>query len=121
MITFTVKTATIEDLDTFYEDWSFTLEGIEDSNEQYDALIRWILDYTTFVNDSVTVYRVSGKLMNNMYKLTGNNAYPPDLNIAIIKLSEIEDVGMRYSGFKYRQDGFMISWKITKGEKSKIN
>lgn len=38
-------------------------------------------------------YKISGKVMNEYYGLTGDNAYPDALTICSMKLADIENVG----------------------------
>ena len=86
----TVEVKTRQQLDILYAEWAFTLEGFRIS--EIDKLIDWILQYTTFKSDIVTVYVTSGKVMNRCYRLTGDNKYPDDLNIVSIKNSAMNDV-----------------------------
>lgn len=61
----------------------FTLEGIDLSEESVkdieDFLFAHGYDYSPCL-----AYRISGKLMNDFYLLTEENAYPEDLNLLVI-------------------------------------
>lgn len=85
-----VEVKTKQQLDALYAEWAFTIEGLYTS--EIDKLIDWILQYTTFKSDIVTVYVTSGEVMNRYYKLTGDNRYPDDVNIVSIKNSAMINV-----------------------------
>lgn len=42
---------------------------------------------------TMKVFEVSGEIMNESYGLTGDNAYSNDLNIVLISLNDVEDLG----------------------------
>lgn len=66
---------------------ALTMVGLtEDSIQDY---IEWIKQYTPMKSEMA--YIVNGKTMNEVYHLTGSNAYPDDLTIVSIKLEDMED------------------------------
>ena len=66
---------------------ALTIEGLtEDSIKDF---IDWVKQYTPMINE--TAYIIKGKTMNQLYGLTGNNAYPDDTNIVSIKLEDMEN------------------------------
>lgn len=69
---------------------AFTIEGLETSNDSLGGLRDWINTYTLLKNERFHV--ISGCDMNQWYKLSGDNAYPDNLDIVCIKLEDIEDV-----------------------------
>lgn len=76
---------TIEELEGLGS--ALTIEGLaEESIKDY---IEWVKKYTPMVNE--TAYIIKGKTMNNVYALTGDNAYPDDLTLVAIKLEDMED------------------------------
>ena len=80
------KTNTLVDadlLDSFYKDSSLTLEGLAlDSLNDYADY----LDKVCGLKDSTVFHIVSGKYMNDVYDLYGDNAYPDDLHIVVVKM-----------------------------------
>ncbi len=69
---------------------AFTIEGINTSSDSLGQLRDWINTYTLMKNERFHV--ISGGDMNKWYQLSGDNAYPDDLNIVCVKLEDIEDV-----------------------------
>ena len=66
---------------------ALTIEGLaEDSIPDF---IDWIKGYTPIKNE--IAYIIKGKTMNDVYGLTGNNAYPDDCTIVSIKLEDMEN------------------------------
>ena len=66
---------------------ALTIEGLaEDSIKDF---IEWVKQYTSMINE--TAYIIKGKTMNMVYRLTGDNAYPDELNIVSIKLEDMEN------------------------------
>ena len=66
---------------------ALTIEGLtEDSIKDF---IGWVKQYTPMINE--TAYIIKGKTMNTVYGLTGDNAYPDDVNIVSIKLEDMEN------------------------------
>lgn len=80
------KTNTLVDadlLDSFYKDSSLTLEGLD---------LVSLNDYADYLNkvcglkDNTVFHIISGKYMNDVYDLYGDNAYPDDLHIVVVKM-----------------------------------
>ena len=72
---FTVKEATLNDLDRLYSNSSLTLIGLHRK-----SLKEWMEHMSDFiVTDKVTIYTYTGKKMNDKYNLRGNVAYPAAL------------------------------------------
>lgn len=73
-------------LDSFYNDSSLTLEGLD---------LNSIEDYANYLNenfglkDDTVFHIIDGKYMNDYYELTGTNCYPNDLHIIVVKLDNI--------------------------------
>lgn len=66
---------------------ALTIEGLaEDSIKDY---IGWVKKYTPMKKEDA--YIIKGKTMNNIYGLTGTNAYPDDCNIVSIKLEDMKN------------------------------
>lgn len=76
-------------LDQLYKESALTKEGL---NPDYlNDFKDWIVNTTKANMINERFYIIKGKVMNVEYNLTGNNAYPDDLNIVSVKLSDISD------------------------------
>ena len=75
--------------DEFYEDWSLTFLGVI---EKEVPLYQNFINENGGLNDE-DYYIASGKQMNDYYNLTGDNRYPDDLTILIIKQKSIGNIG----------------------------
>lgn len=71
-----------EQLDEFYNHSTFTLEGL--SEDSIPDLMNWLEEKTEFTSDNPIVYVTKGKLMNEVYELTGDNAYQDDASIVSV-------------------------------------
>ena len=80
----TITLTTTEELRTLGS--ALTMEGL--AEESIPDFIEWIKEYTPMKSE--TAYIISGKTMNEVYCLTGDNAYPDDLTIVSIKLEDME-------------------------------
>lgn len=81
----TITLTTKEELDTLGS--ALTIEGL--AKESIQDFIDWVKQYTPMKSE--TAYIISGDTMNNVYCLTGSNAYPNDLTIVSIKLEDMEN------------------------------
>lgn len=85
-----MKKIFVTDKDTLqelYEDSALTIEGL--AEESIPDLLDWIKQFVHLKSE--TVYVIKGEIMNIHYHLTGSNAYPDDLNIVSVKLSDMEN------------------------------
>lgn len=84
---YTVNTdITMSLCDEFYDDSSLTLEGLDlDSLDDYANY----LDDICGLNDCAVFNVIDGNEMNDFYMLSGDKAYPGDLHIVVIKLSDL--------------------------------
>lgn len=64
---------------------AFTYEGMSIDDENLEKVVD-ALKSVTSINTPVRFYHWSGKYMNDIYGLTGRNAYPEDLNFLSIDL-----------------------------------
>ena len=85
-----VEVTTKRDLDSLYDDWALTLEGLDLAS--IPEFVNWVMQYTTFKSATVRVYVTRGATMNKYYGLRGNNRYPDDLNIVSIKNSSMVNI-----------------------------
>lgn len=68
---------------------ALTIEGL--ARESFAEFADWINERAGFKSDVVKCYVTSGSTMNNVYGLTGDNAYPSDLNIVSFDLNDMKD------------------------------
>lgn len=68
-------------------DNAFTIEGFMMNDDEYNDMIKWFEQYCKLA--SLEIYHITGKFMNESYKLTGLNAYQDNLNIIAIMLSDL--------------------------------
>lgn len=80
-----------ENFQKFYDNWDVTYEGFCDTKENLEYLEEEILkDYLK--TNSLEASVIKGKMLNDKLSLTGDNAYPEDLNILIIPQSQLNNV-----------------------------
>lgn len=73
---------TVEELKNFENTSALTIEGLKDDEQNLSAYEDWMHEYG--VDTSELVFNVvKGSVMNKVYKLKGNNAYPDDLSIVV--------------------------------------
>lgn len=80
-----------EQLNELYKGSAFTIEGFDTSTKNINKLVEWFEKYGG-INNPLNLFIIKGSVMNSEYGLTGDNAYPQDLNIISIKLENIKDV-----------------------------
>ena len=78
------------DLKELYNGSAFTMVGFNIDDDNLEALKGWFEENGCDLK-SDDIYVTSGKLMNDVYRLTGDNAYPDELNIVSIKLDDISN------------------------------
>lgn len=83
------KVETKDQADQLYNDSALTWEGL--SEDSIEDAKNWILEFTNFKTEEITVYVTKGEKMNEFYALTGDNAYPDDLTIVSFMLSDMKD------------------------------
>lgn len=78
---------TLKDL---YDNSAFTLEGVAPTKKNVKNIFDWLKKHTGIKNE--TAYAIPGSLMNRVYNLTGNNAYPKtNCHLVCVKLDDMED------------------------------
>ena len=82
-----------DDLEMLYMNSAWTWEGMSTDEDNLAAISKWFAENGCPLKKD-EFYLVSGKQMNEFCGgLTGDNAYPDDLNILSILLDNITDVG----------------------------
>lgn len=87
MSNYTVNTEITKSLcEELYDDSALTLEGLDlDSLDDYAKY----LDEECGLKENAVFHVIDGYTMNSLYDLSDNNAYPDDLHIIVIKLSDL--------------------------------
>ena len=85
------EVTTKEQLDELYNCSAFTKEGLFDDDANINAFINWIKDYSE-LSDPLTIYTISGEVMNKQYHLTGDNKYPAGFQIISIHTKDIKNL-----------------------------
>lgn len=110
MSKYNVKEITAEDavseFKKLYDDWAATIEGLT-----ADSVDDWIgfVEENGGLKEDTEIIHFTGADMNTVFKLTGNNAYPDDLNSYAICCKHIESVDklalpMRQVGMRWFTD-----------------
>ena len=86
-----VVDASKEDLEDLYNSSALTFEGCVIDDASLDFIFNEFKEIGAIPKDNFTFYHITGKLMNDTYKLTGDNRYPNNLNILSIMLDNFED------------------------------
>lgn len=85
-----IEVSTKDELDMLYKDNALTIEGL--AADSIPDFIKWIENLSPLDSD-LTVYKISGAVMNKHYKLVGKRKYPNDLTIVSVPLEYILNVG----------------------------
>lgn len=73
---------TLDQIEALASQSAFTFEGMSTEKENLEAIVNWLKSKeATKENETITFHLIAGKLMNECYSLTGDNAYPGDLTI----------------------------------------
>ena len=83
-------------LERLYEQDALTIEGL--APESIPDFVEW---FTENGGEYTDVYQFSGKLMNTVYHLTGDNAYPEHLNFASIMYCKLTNA-IIFGRFEFR-------------------
>lgn len=81
-----------EDLNKLYDDSAFTFEGLRTDDENLTKLVNFLKENTEVILP-IKIYRISGEMMNSKYGLTEDNAYPDDLDIVSLPLTNWKNLG----------------------------
>lgn len=87
-----IKVTEKEQLDMLYNDSACTLEGLAESS--VGDMLEAMCD-RGFIKDgslNVDVYSIKGCLMNEVYHLTGDNAYQDDITIICVPLKFMKNI-----------------------------
>ena len=81
----TINVTTKEQLDALYNESALTWEGLSVTEENLKDVVSWLTENGALLDGVEPTFNIiKGKTMNSQYGLTGNNAYPDDLNIVSV-------------------------------------
>ena len=90
---------TKEQLDALYNQSALTWEGLDSSEENLNAVKEWLSEHKTIIEGTEPKFHIiKGKLMNDTYGLTDDNAYHEDLNI--VSITDINQVPIAIPRFE---------------------
>ena len=73
------------ELDYLYGQSALTWEGMSADEENLQAISDWLREHGAAAFNMTPVFHIiAGKLMNEIYGLTGDNAYPDDLTLVSV-------------------------------------
>lgn len=76
---------TKEELNKLYNQSALTVIGLEVNNDMFNQFTNWLIEKNALLdNKELVFYIIKGQTMNEIYQLTGDNAYPNDLNIVSV-------------------------------------
>lgn len=67
---------------------AITIVGLTIGKDGSEAFAEWCDNIAKFKTDNHVGYLIKGNVMNKLYHLTGDNAYPSDLNIISFALND---------------------------------
>ena len=80
-----INTFTEEQLNELYNESALTWEGLSTDEANLESVVEWLKDHKATVDGVEPTFHITtGRLMNKYYGLTGDNAYPNDLNLVSI-------------------------------------
>ena len=107
MIKYNITEATEEDLKNLYLKEGTAIEGLDLSEMKNPDTCKMILkkfeDEGFEIEEYSTIYIATGKLMNSVYDLEGDNAYKDDFHISIIEYDDCK--------FRSREREFLAKMK----------
>ena len=93
-----INVTTKDQLVNLYNQSALTWEGMDTDEENLNAIKDWLDDYGAILKDKEPTFHITtGELMNTTYGLTGNNAYPNDLNI--VSVTDIDQMAITLPRF----------------------
>lgn len=98
-----IEVKTKEELDALYLCSALTIEGLSADEENLSLYLEALKELTTVKKNRF--YVISGKLMNETYHLTNENAYPDDLTIVSMKNGEDIEVNTALCLQRFQFDG----------------
>ena len=93
-----IHVITKEQLNTLYNQSALTWEGLSPDEENLKDIRNWLKEHKAIVYVEPGFHIIKGKFMNEVYNLTGDNAYPEELNI--VSVTDIDQNKITIPRFK---------------------
>ena len=93
-----INITTKRQLDSLYNQSALTLEGLSSDEENLKAVRDWLEEHEAITCIEPDFHIIKGKLMNEVYSLTGNNAYPE--NCTLVSVTNIDQAKIIFSRFE---------------------
>lgn len=93
-----IHVITKEQLDVLYNQSALTWEGLSLDEENLTDVRNWLKEHKAIVHVEPDFHIIKGKFMNEVYNLTGDNAYPEELNI--VSVTDIDQNKIAIPRFK---------------------
>lgn len=78
-----VQVTTAEELNVLYEQSALTWEGLIATEDELGIVEKWIKNHNAD-DPELTFHIIKGALMNEVYQLSGSNAYPENLTLVAV-------------------------------------
>ena len=85
------EVTTKEKLDELYKSSALTFTGIIADDKNLNKIVEWIKKYSE-ISQPLPIYIIKGKVMNENYGLTEDNAYNDNLTLISIKTDDIKNL-----------------------------
>lgn len=73
------------ELNNLYNQSALTWEGMNADEENLQAITDWLREHSAIGYNTMPIFHIiTGELMNTVYGLIGNNAYPNDLTLVSV-------------------------------------
>lgn len=94
-----INVFTEEQLNELYNESALTWEGLSTSEDNLNAVTEWLKDNNAIIDGVEPTFHITkGRLMNEYYGLTGDNAYQNDLNI--VSVTDINQMAIMLERFE---------------------
>ena len=87
-----INVTTKEQLDALYNQSALTFEGLSSDEDNLKAVRNWLEEHGAITYTEPDFHIISGEFMNEVYGLSGSNAYPEDLTI--VSVTDIDQMAI---------------------------
>ena len=95
----TIYVFTKEQLDELYNQSALTWEGLSADAENLNAVENWLKKNGAIIEGKEPIFHIiTGRLMNKVYGLTGDNSYSNDLTI--VSVTNIDQMAVVFPRFE---------------------
>ena len=80
-----INVFTIEQLNELYNQSALTWEGLSADEENLNAVENWLKEHGAIIEGKEPIFHIiTGRLMNKVYELIGNNSYANSLTLVSV-------------------------------------